>query len=428
MTEGYSQELALFDSPIIDHGVVSVDYVEYQPTAPLNESAALEFHYSGSSSDYVDLSKIIIKLKVKILKADGSQVVATDNVGLINLPMQTMFSQLDVFMQDKLITSSTNSHYTYKALLDVMFNSKPEDEQSHLTSQLFYRDSAKNMDGSAIAITGETPVTINSGLKQRHDYTCEGGSIDLEGPLYFDMAQQNRLLLNGVSLHFKLWPNRPDFKLMSFNDEKYKVEIVEAKLNMCMVKVDPTIILAHASTLKDYTAIYNYDKSHLISYQIPVNSYQFMQDDVFQSEIPTSLMVCITSSKAFAGDYKKNPLSFNHWNVKSVGMYVDGKCQPNSRPITVDYANSNFMEGYTSIQRADGSGLKITRDNYPNGYNFYSFNIDPRYNKSLALPPRKGLTRIEIHFDKPTTEALTVIVYAKIPAQIKIDGARNVII
>jgi len=424
MTDGYSQELALFETPIIDHGVLSVDYIEFQPTAPLNESAALEFHYSGSSSDYIDLSKIKLKMKLKITKADGTAVTDTDNVGFINLPSQTMFSQLDVFMQDKLITSSTNSHYSYKALLDVMFNTKPEDEHSLLTSQLFYRDSAKNMNGASIVVED---VTINSGLKMRHGYTNGGGSVDVEGPLYFDMAQQNRLLLNGVALHFKLWPNRSDFKLMSFGDEKYKLEIVEAKLNMCMVKVDPTIILAHAATLKDYTAIYDYTKSHLISYQIPKNSYQFMQDDIFQSNIPSSLMVCITSSKAFAGDYKKNPLSFDHWNVKSVGLYVDGKCQPNSRPITVDYTNKNFMEGYTSIQRNDGYGLKISRDNYPNGYNFYNFNIDPRYNKSLASPLRKGLTRIEILFEEPTTETLTVIVYAKSPAQIKIDSARNVI-
>jgi len=423
--EGYSQELALFDTPIIDNGVHSIESIEFQPTAPLSESAAVEFSYSGASSDYIDLSKTKLKLKLKITLADGSVITPTNNVGLINLPLQTMFSQLDVYMQDKLLTSSTNSHYAYKALFDVMFDSNCEDEETLLTNQLYYRDMCSNMNGTAIVVDD---TTINSGLNMRYTYTCDGQMVDMEGPLYFDMAQQNRLLLNGVALRFKLWPNRSEFKLMAFDDEKYKIEIVEAKLNICMVKVAPALLLAHASTLKDHTAIYDYNKSHLISYQIPQNTYQFMQDDIFQSNIPLSLTIGIVSSDAFAGDYTKNPLNFENWDVKSVALFIDGKCQPNSRPIMVDYANKTYMDGYRSIQRENGRGLRIKRTEYYTGYTFYTFNIDPRYNKDMALPNKKGLTRLEIHFAVPTPQALTIIIYAKSPAQLKIDSARNVII
>jgi hypothetical protein len=423
--EGYSQELALFERSIIDNGVQSIESIEFQPTAPLSESAAVEFNYSGASSDYIDLSKTRLKLKVKITLADGTTITPSNNVGLINLPLQSMFSQLDVYIQDKLVTSSTNSHYAYKSMFDVMFDSNCLDEKTALTSQLYYRDMSSNMNGSPIVIDD---TRINAGLNMRYTYTCDGQTVDMEGPLYFDMAQQSKLLLNGVALHFKLWPNRSEFKLMAFDDEKYKIEIVEAKLNISMVKVAPTLLLAHASTLNNHVAIYDYTKSHLISYQIPANTYQFMQDDIFQSNIPLSLCIGIVSSEAFAGDYSKNPFNFEHSDVKSVGLFIDGKCQPSSRPINVDYGNKMYMEGYNSILQPNGKGLRIDRGEYMEGYTFYNFNIDPRYNNDMSPPIKKGLTRIEIYFASPTPQALTIILYAKSPSQLKIDGVRNVII
>ena len=310
-------------------------------------------------------------------------------------------------------------------MFDVMFDSNCLDEKTALTSQLYYRDMSSNMNGAPIVID---ETTINAGLNMRYTYTCDGQTVDMEGPLYFDMAQQSKLLLNGVALHFKLWPNRSEFKLMAFDDEKYKIEIVEAKLNISMVKVAPTLLLAHASTLNNHVAIYDYTKSHLISYQIPANTYQFMQDDIFQSNIPLSLCVGIVSSEAFAGDYSKNPFNFEHWDVKSVGLFIDGKCQPSSRPINVDYGNKMYMEGYNSILQPNGKGLRIDRGEYMKGYTFYNFNIDPRYNNDMGAPIKKGLTRIEIYFASPTPQALTIILYAKSPSQLKIDGVRNVII
>jgi len=422
--EGYSRELALFEKSVEDRGVQSISYIEYQPSAPLSGTKALEFHHSGNTTDYVDLSRTRLHVKFKITKADDTEIKAVDNVTVINFPLQSFWSQIDVTLQNQLVSTDLNTHYSYKSYIDALLESNPADEDILLPSQLFYRDTAGSMEGSPVTLDG---VELNAGATQRYVYTSKG-TVDLIGPLYFDLAQQKRLILNAVPIHIKLWPNSDAFRLMVFGTEKYKVVIESAKLNLCLVKLYPSVVLAHAAALKETPAIYEYNRSLMLSYQIPANSYQFTQDNLFQGVIPNSIIVGLVKSKAFSGDFKSNPFNFSNNAVKSIAFYIDGQSAPYSRPIEVNYADGNYLEGYMSLHDNTNSGLPIPREEYPKGFALYRFNLDPRYNKTLASPQRNGLTRLEIIFKDALSKPLTVIIYATSPGIMKIDGARNVII
>ena len=425
MEVGYSHELALFETPYTDYGVQSRTFVEYQPTVPVSASEALEFHHSGNTSDYVDLSQTTLHLKIKIAKKDGTKIIKTNNVCVVNLILQSLWRQIDLILQNQLVSKDINTHYAYKAYIDVLSRSRVDAENFILPAQLCYRDTAGTMDGPPFAYEEQE---INGGATERYEFTSSGEDVELIGPLYIDLAQQKRLILNGVPIHLKLWPNSDAFRLMSFGAETYKIEIVDAKLNMCLVKLFPDVLLGHAAAIKNAPAVYNYERSHMQSYQISKNSYQFIQDNLFQGVTPMSVIIGITTSKAFSGDVSRNPFNFAHHNVKSIAFYLDGQSVPHSKPLQFDYKKNNFIEGYISLHDNNDDGLKITRTEYPNGFAFYRFNIDPRYTKSLALPNRRALSRIEIIFNTPTTEPLTAILYGTIPAQMQIDEARNVMI
>ena len=58
---------------------------------------------------------------------------------VINLPLQTMWSQVDVYMNNKLVSLNT-SHYPWKAYLKTILSSGSDEQRSQLQSQLFFKD------------------------------------------------------------------------------------------------------------------------------------------------------------------------------------------------------------------------------------------------------------------------------------------------
>lgn len=425
MEEGYSRELALFERSIEDRGVQSRSYVEFQPSVPIAEATALEFRYSGNTSDYIDLSRTRLHLKFKIVNNDGDTVTSSDNVTVINFPLQSLWSQVDIALQNQIITSGTNNLYAFKSYIDAIVKSKADDEDILLPSQLFYKDTTGAMDGSPLVADN---VELNAGASERLIFTSKG-VVDLIGPLYIDLAQQERLILNAVPIHVKMWPNPDAFRLIDYSTEQnYKLTIVEAKLNLCLVKLYPSVVLGHAAALKQTPAIYEYDRSIMQSYQISKDSYSFSQDNLFQGLIPTSIIVALVSSQAFSGHRKKNPFNFAHYNVKSIGFYIDGQSVPHSKPMELDFVKNNFLEGYNSLHDDNDDGLKLDRESFAQGYALFKFSLDSRYNKKLAIPVKHGLTRLEIVFCMPVIEPVTVIVYASHPSLLQIDSARNVLL
>jgi hypothetical protein len=159
------------------------------------------------------------------------------------------------------------------------------------------------------------PSKTNKGLYDRWEYTKKSNTVDLIGGLKLDFCQQDRLLLNGVPVNLKLWQSPDAFRLMAKdNSEKYKLKIVDASLNVAIVKVNPGVLLGHADALKDTPALYPYNRSIVKNFAVPSGQYSFTVDDLFQSEVPHRLILGLVSSTAAHGEYTKNPFNFQHFD------------------------------------------------------------------------------------------------------------------
>ena len=73
-------------------------------------------------------------LKCKIVKADGSPLAVSEKTGIINLPLQCLWSQIDTFMNGKLVSLDT-SYYPWKAYLKLLLSNGNDGAASHLQSQ-----------------------------------------------------------------------------------------------------------------------------------------------------------------------------------------------------------------------------------------------------------------------------------------------------
>ena len=335
----YSSKLALFQKPYIESSVEEVQYINFLPTSTISDGSVIEFRIPGTSAEYIDLKRSRLKVKAKIVKGDDTPIGQDSNVGLVNLSLASLFRQVNVQMQDKLVSSEINICYPYKAMMDVLLRYGFDVKEGPLQSELYYKDTG-TMDA--------VPPGNNSGLMSRVAYTATGNEVTLEGPVHTDMFQQDRLILNGVKIVTKFHPSSRKFTLMTGDAEEYKVQITSAILRVCHVKVSNAVILAQNEALNVSPALYPFWKSNFKTISVPAGVSTVTSDDIFHGSVPSKLILAMVHTKAFTGDYTLNPFNFVHADVNSIELSVDGQSVP-AQPLKPNFGTGDYTSSFLSI-------------------------------------------------------------------------------
>lgn len=323
-TEGFQEaqpsELSLFSVPPSQTAIDKVYYQEVRSTSQINGNSPIEFIISGQNGmEFLDLRRSKLYVKVKIVHADGKALDRTVmKVSPVNLLFYSMFSQVDVTMQGKLITSTTN-HYPYKAMIQTLLSYGTEAKTSQLTSLMWVKDTPGHMDDSDV----ENPS--NSGLVHRSRYFAGSRSVDLEGPILSDVFQLDRFLLNQVAVGIKLYRTRSDFCLMSKEESAdYNLVIEDIVLKACKIAVNPAVIYGQAEIMKTTNAKYPYTKTEVKLLTIPNGNISFTYDNLFQGLRPNRCCIAFVKSLAVSGNFQLNPFNFDNFNLTQIGLFVDG--------------------------------------------------------------------------------------------------------
>ncbi|KAK3082480.1 hypothetical protein FSP39_001881 [Pinctada imbricata] len=380
-----SRRLALFHNFPTEVGVEQCEWIDVRPVSNTSHGGVVEFNLSGANSNYLDLKRTRIFVRARILQQDGSLLEDGDKVGLVNLPLHSIWNQVDISLQQQNITSSVSTNYPYKAYIDRLLQHGISTDRGLQQSQLFLPDSSGFFDDSDSTSGG------NTGLFMRSQYTRNSSFVDLEGPIYSDICQQERYILNGVRVGFKFWPSRESFCLMSAETPaNYRLEIEECILRCCYVKINPGVLLGHSEALLKQPALYPYRRSDIKCFAIPAGQFHMNVDDVFQGEVPERLVVGLVSSQAYSGSYTKNPFNFAHFNCCFSALYVDGKSVPTT-PFEPNFKENNFVSSYLSLFGTNGAmseenEMRLTRDDYAKGFCLYVFDINRAYDSENNLP------------------------------------------
>jgi len=153
--ECVKSELDLFSLPPTQTSIESGKWVQYKPISSLTDDSPIEFVIPGNGEEYTDLSYSMLHIVAAIVKSDGTKLdeAASKTVGPINNWMHSLFSQVDLFLNNKLVTAQNNT-YAYRAYFENLLNYSDEAKNSHLTSVLWSSDSGSNMDDTEEANTG----------------------------------------------------------------------------------------------------------------------------------------------------------------------------------------------------------------------------------------------------------------------------------
>ncbi|XP_033222818.1 uncharacterized protein F54H12.2-like [Belonocnema kinseyi] len=137
--ECLKSELNLFSIPPIQTSIESSQWVHYKPVPSLTDYSPIEFVVPGHGDEYIDLAHTMLNFKVKLITPPRvlTNVEQLDRVGPVNNPLHSLFSQVDVYFNQKVISPLSNS-YAYRAYIETPLNYGPAAKNSHPATSLWY--------------------------------------------------------------------------------------------------------------------------------------------------------------------------------------------------------------------------------------------------------------------------------------------------
>lgn len=422
-------ELDLFSLPPTQTSIDSGKWVQYKPISSLTDDSPIEFVIPGHGDEYTDLAQTLLYIQATIVKEDGTHFVATDankEFGPVNNWLHSLFSQVDLYLNHKLVSPQNNT-YPYRAYIENLLNYSVDTKNSHLTSVLFYRDTSDHM---------ENTEDQNTGLVYRRFYTEKSQYVDMVGHLHIDLCNQDKFLLNGVEMRLRLVRSKNSFSIMSKTATNYKVHIKEANLFVRRCKINPSVLLAHSKTLESGSAKYPITRVEVKAITLPSGIQSKTLDSVYLGQLPKRVIVGLVSNSAFNGNYKKNPFNFHHFNMNYFALYMDGEQVPMKalQPVFSPAGQESYVLAYHTLYSGTGihfsdKGNGINRYDFNRGYALLAFDLTPDLSANETSHwnlLRNGNLRIEVGFSEALVESVNVIVYAELDNVIEIDRNRNV--
>ena len=316
-------------------------------------------------------------LKVKVSKADGSNLEGASKVGFANYPIASLFNQLDVILGDKLISSASNT-YALRNILEVLLNYDKEAAESQLGCGLFCKDTAGQMEEMDISAD---PV-LNTGVGTRIEWTKTSKAVQLQGRIHSDLFNQEKLILNGVDLMVKLHRHRPEFCLLSADAAPaYKNIIVDAILYIKKIELTPSVFNAINTVLNDKNAQYAITGTTPKVFTVPRGQQSQYIDNAFLGEILKRIAICMMENDSYNGNHKKNPFNFQHYNLTQIRISVNGEKVP-FKPLKLNFDDKLFVTAYNNLFSGTGklhgnSGSIIKREDYSAGYTIVVADLTP---------------------------------------------------
>lgn len=437
-TFNLKSESDIFSVPTTQNSVEEGYFQEYRPITPLIDGTPIEFLIPGQTMEYLDLSFTRLYLLVHLSRLDGSNLVEDipayrnsagvavaaipgDNVAPINNLMHSLFNNVQVSLNKKCVTSPSTM-YHYRAYIENLLNYGSEAKKTHLSSIIWERDTSGFMD---------TLTSRNEGFTQRRKRFSGSRTIDIEGSFHCDLFTQNKHLPNGIEVMIKLFRNKDGFCLMSTEDN-FKISIKEATLKIRKMKYNPTLMIAHAKTLLQATAKFPITRVEMKSGTLPRYVQSKTLDNLFLGQLPKRVIVGLVKSDAFNGALDLNPYNFQHFKLNYINIITDSYIR--SEGYRPNFDEQLYISCYNALFNATGilnsnSGNDISRDEYPDGYCLFPFDLTPDISahENHWNIQKSGSLGIDLRFAEPLDSTVTVIVFAEFDNLIEIDKDRNII-
>src|SRR6218665_2361958 len=263
--------------------------------------------------------------------------------------------------------------------------------------------------------------------------TNEGRVVDMLVCVHSDLFFQDRFLPNDVNIKVRLVRNKDACCLMSaVQGAAFKVRILECKLYVRIVKLSPSVFLAHGKALEVGDVKFPIRRTICKTFTIPAGNLDALQESLFTGQLPKRIVIGCVDNDAFNGSYTKDRFNFKHMGLTQLKVYLDGQ-QHSVKPLKKNFATRQYIKPYATLFTGTGKwkrdeGNLISPEEFASGYALYAFDptADQCEGEHFNLV-RQGNVRVDLKFSAALTNTINVIAFAEFENILEIDRSRNVL-
>ena len=421
---GFKSELDLFSLPPTQVAVEKGYWAEYYPQNPVTNSGPYRI-FIPKDSFMIDLNKNYLYLKLKIVQADGTNLVLPADGNLevapINLLAASFCERIILKMSDKEIENS-GGLYAYKAYIETLLNYGKEAKDTHLQLGMYYKDDDFTDLQSDPMVQRGTPFYRNRG-------------VELLAPIHCDLFKQERYLVSDCELSIEIHRNDDKFLLMSDGTE-YKLIVEDLRWYVWKVKPQASLSLAIENILQKHnTAKYPIRRVKMATRHIAPNSQTIVENSIFGGQLPRRVAVVMVDSESFNGSFQKNPFKLEHCDVSEIALKCGDEYIPRY-PLRCDWEDYKYSFPYMYLYEGcdmanNDRGANISYKHYKNGYTVFIFDLTADNVDIGAMQLiREGELCMYLQLKRPLSAAtfpqgVEIIIYGEFDNLISIDRNRT---
>ena len=232
-------------------------------------------------------------------------------VSPMNNFFRSMFSSIDLYVNNKLVTSNMDT-YPSRAYLENLFSYRSDVKENQLKAgEFWYEDEPDKFD-----------YLTHANVKARAKPVAESKSLELQGRLHLDLVLQEKYLPNGLEFRLKLNRALPQFSIMS--DMPVVLKIDSAIFSVRYVQLLPATANDLNQSIARSPAKFPIRRAIGKTFTIGTGLRSKIEDHLFQGQLPKRVFIGMISNEAFNGSYDTNPFNFTHFNLSKLGVTCDG--------------------------------------------------------------------------------------------------------
>jgi len=334
---------------------------------------------------------------------NNTKLVGTNDVAVINAIASSMFSKLDFFINQELVSSCSNYHIV--SYLKTLLSYPLDYKQNELQESGFFFDESPN-----------TIAESNSSYKKRKELIKESKLVEATSRVLDDIWLSDKLLLPNFDIKLRLERASSDLCLISpVETLKYKLSLEQCILFLKRNKIEEKIYHMHDNA----GVIYPYSKTVLRTFNVASGVTNATIENIFSSgTLPERLFVALTSTDAYNGKLNKYVYNFSRFDLTQIEIQVDNVASDNVLKIS----NTENLQAFHLLVDSLGLGFRtigLNKSNYINGNVIFGYRLFGNDSNNI----RNGKLSILLNFQGGCSENVTVLILGQSQAAMKLASS-----
>ena len=218
--------------------VINDDYEKYvdlyvEPLSHITQTGPLVFKWETLGGEKWDSSKTEAEIHYSIVKSNGDPTTDADNLSVINSLPIANFSNIELKMNDKIVTNSSSGNHAYHAyLMQKSSYSKDVKKEVMKKTEGYFEEEGDNMNQVQLKKDGSNNP-LNDVFRKKHDmFVTPENDVVTRTQLYLDLTQVPQYYPTDIDYVMTFTRNPESFCLLSkqVNEGAYKIVIKRMRL------------------------------------------------------------------------------------------------------------------------------------------------------------------------------------------------------